>query len=137
MAVHRRLIAVRLASNRFARWLRGTPNALNSTSRFFVIRKFQGIVGRAYIGVRQKVGDMLGAISEAVVGAATIRAYGVEDRTAERIDVAVDDHRRAAIGAQARAVIAFTSGQLVSGADDRGGHRRRHGARGERHAHAR
>jgi len=82
---------------------------------FFVIRKFQGIVGRAYTQVRQKVGDMLGAISEAVVGAATIRAYGVEDRTAERIDVAVDDHRRAAIGAQARAVIAFTSGQLVSG----------------------
>ena len=82
---------------------------------FVVIRRFQGVVGRAYTGVRQKVGDMLGAISEAVVGAATIRAYGVEERTAERIDVAVDDHRRAAIGAQARAVIAFTSGQLVSG----------------------
>ena len=82
---------------------------------FFIIRTFQGIVGRAYTQVRQRVGDMLGAISEAVVGAATIRAYGVEDRTAARIDRAVDDHRRAAIGAQARAVIAFTSGQLVSG----------------------
>ncbi len=80
---------------------------------FYIIRKFQGIVGRAYTTVRQRVGDMLGAIAEAVVGASTIRAYGVEDRTAERIDVAVDDHRRAAIGAQARAVIAFTSGQLV------------------------
>jgi len=82
---------------------------------FYVIHTFQGIVGRAYTTVRQRVGDMLGAISEAVVGASTIRAYGVEDRTAERIDVAVDDHRRAAIGAQVRAVIAFTSGQLVSG----------------------
>jgi len=82
---------------------------------FFVIRKFQGIVGRAYTAVRQRVGDMLGAVAEAVVGAATIRAYGVEERTAARIDVAVDRHRRAAIGAQARAVIAFTSGQLVSG----------------------
>jgi len=82
---------------------------------FFVIRRFQGIVGRAYTQVRQRVGDMLGAVAEAVVGAATIRAYGVEERTAARIDIAVDRHRRAAIGAQARAVIAFTSGQLVSG----------------------
>ena len=82
---------------------------------FVVIRQFQGIVGRAYPRVRERVGDMLGGISEAVVGAATIRAYGVEDRTAARIDEAIDQHRRAAIGAQARAVVAFTSGQLVSG----------------------
>ena len=82
---------------------------------FVIIRKFQGIVGRAYTTVRERVGDMLGAISEAVVGAQAIRAYGVEDRTAERIDAAVENHRKAAIGAQARSVMAFTSGQLVSG----------------------
>ena len=82
---------------------------------FVIIRKFQGIVGRAYTRVRERVGDMLGAISEAVVGAQAIRAYGVEDRTAERIDAAVEQHRKAAIGAQARSVLAFTSGQLVSG----------------------
>ena len=81
----------------------------------FIIRRFQGIVGRAYTRVRERVGDMLGAISEAVVGAQAIRAYGVEDRTAERIDAAVEAHRKAAIGAQARSVVAFTSGQLVSG----------------------
>lgn len=82
---------------------------------FIIIRKFQGIVGRAYTRVRERVGDMLGAISEAVVGAQAIRAYGVEARTSERIDAAVEAHRKAAIGAQARSVIAFTSGQLVSG----------------------
>jgi putative ABC transport system ATP-binding protein len=82
---------------------------------FFIIRRFQGIVGRGYTKVRERVGDMLGAISEAVVGAQAIRAYGVEERTAERIDAAVEAHRKAAIGAQARSVIAFTSGQLVSG----------------------
>ena len=82
---------------------------------FFIIRQFQGIVGRAYTTVRERVGDMLAGISEAVVGAATIRAYGVEDRTAERIDVAVEEHRRAAVRAQTRAVMAFTTGQLVSG----------------------
>jgi putative ABC transport system ATP-binding protein len=82
---------------------------------FFIIRQFQGMVGRAYTRVREQVGNMLGAISEAVVGASTIRMYGVEDRTAERIDVTVDAHRRASIAAQVRAVMAFTTGQLVSG----------------------
>jgi ATP-binding cassette subfamily B protein len=57
---------------------------------FVIIRRFQGIVGRAYTKVRERVGDMLGAISEAVVGAQAIRAYAVEDRTAERIDAAVE-----------------------------------------------
>ncbi|EWT02907.1 multidrug ABC transporter ATPase [Intrasporangium oryzae NRRL B-24470] len=82
---------------------------------FIIIRRFQGIVGQAYTKVRERVGDMLGAISEAVVGAQAIRAYGVEDRTAARIDASVEAHRKAAIGAQARSVVAFTSGQLVSG----------------------
>jgi ATP-binding cassette subfamily B protein len=63
---------------------------------FFLIRHFQGVVGRAYTRVRQRVGEMLGAISEAVVGAATIRAYGIEQRTAARIDAAVEAHRKEA-----------------------------------------
>lgn len=81
----------------------------------FVIRRFQTIVGRAYTGVRERVGDLLAAVSESVVGAATIRAYGVEDRTAVRIDRAIEAHRSASIRAQVRSVIAFSSGQLVAG----------------------
>ncbi len=80
-----------------------------------VVRQFQKAVGRAYTSVRERVGDMLAAISEAVVGASTIRAYGVEERTAARIDAAVEAHRKAAIGAQVRSVLAFSSGQLVAG----------------------
>ena len=45
----------------------------------FVIRRFQNVVGRAYTQVRERVGDLLAAVSESVVGAATIRAYGVEE----------------------------------------------------------
>ena len=82
---------------------------------FFLIRQFQGIVGRAFTLVRERVGELLGAVSESVVGAATIRAYGVEDRTAARIDAAIENHRSAAVSAQIKAVAAFTSGQLVSG----------------------
>ncbi|NNM44776.1 ABC transporter ATP-binding protein [Knoellia koreensis] len=80
-----------------------------------VIRRFQRIVGRAYTVVRERVGDLLAAVSESVVGAATIRAYGVESRTAERIDDAIEAHRAAAIRAQVRSVVAFSSGQLVAG----------------------
>jgi ATP-binding cassette subfamily B protein len=58
---------------------------------------------------------MLSAISESVVGAATIRAYGVEQRTAGRIDQTVEAHRVASVRAQARSVVAFTSGQMTSG----------------------
>jgi ATP-binding cassette, subfamily B, bacterial len=81
----------------------------------FVIRRFQAIVGRAYTIVRERVGDLLAAVSESVVGAATIRAYGVEERTAQRIDAAIEAHRRASIRAQVRSVVAFSSGQLVAG----------------------
>jgi putative ABC transport system ATP-binding protein len=39
----------------------------------------------------------------------------VEERTAARIDAAIEGHRSAAIGAQVRSVVAFSSGQLVAG----------------------
>lgn len=81
----------------------------------FVIRRFQKVVGRAYTVVRERVGDLLAAVSESVVGAATIRAYGVEGRTGERIDQAIERHRAASIAAQVRSVVAFSSGQLVAG----------------------
>jgi ATP-binding cassette subfamily B protein len=81
----------------------------------FVIKRFQAIVGRAYTIVRERVGDLLAAVSESVVGAATIRAYGVEERTAHRIDGAIEAHRSASIRAQVRSVVAFSSGQLVAG----------------------
>jgi ATP-binding cassette, subfamily B, bacterial len=80
-----------------------------------LIRWFQPMLGRAYGEVRARVGDMLGAISESVVGAVTIRAYGVEERTAARMDAAIEDHRRSAIRAQVRSVLAFVSGQSFAG----------------------
>ncbi|MFX0538753.1 ABC transporter ATP-binding protein [Ornithinimicrobium sp. Y1847] len=80
-----------------------------------LIRRFQPMLGRAYGLVRERVGNMLGAISEAIVGAVTIRAYGVEDRTAARIDRAIEEHRSAAVKAQIRSVMAFSSGQAFAG----------------------
>ena len=80
-----------------------------------LVRRFQPMLGRAYSAVRARVGDMLGAISESIVGATTIRAFGVEERTAARIDRAIEDHRRSAVRAQVRSVMAFVSGQAFAG----------------------
>jgi ATP-binding cassette, subfamily B, bacterial len=82
---------------------------------FFGFRVLQRRVSVAYALVRQRVGEMLGAISESVVGADTIRAYAVERRTQERIDHAIGAHRSAAIRAQTAVAVSFSSGVLVSG----------------------
>lgn len=69
----------------------------------------------AFGQVRLRVGAMLSAVSEAVVGAHTIRAYGAADRTARRLDHAVAQHRDAAVRAQTLAALAFSVGVLLSG----------------------
>ena len=64
------------------------------------VRSFQRRLSVAYGLVRQRVGEMLGAVSESVVGAVTVRAYGVGDRTAARVDDAIDAHYRSSVKAQ-------------------------------------
>jgi putative ABC transport system ATP-binding protein len=82
---------------------------------FAFFRVLQRRVSAAYGLVRQRVGDMLAAISESIVGADTIRAYAVEHRTQERVDAAVAAHRAVAIRAQTTVAVSFSSGVLVSG----------------------
>ncbi|GAA4354355.1 ABC transporter ATP-binding protein [Angustibacter luteus] len=82
---------------------------------FFLAKPMQRRVSQAYAQVRERVGGVLSAVSESVVGAATIRAYSVERRTAERVDAAVQAHRDAAVGAQVRVAASFSLGVLVSG----------------------
>ncbi len=62
-------------------------------------RWFQQRLTVAFLLVRQKVGELLGVVAETVVGAPVVRAYGVEERTQERIDEAIDRHRTAAVRA--------------------------------------
>lgn len=81
---------------------------------FLVIRYGQKYVNRAYTLVRERVGAMLGAISEAVVGAETVRAYGVSERTGRRIGAAVEDTRSAQARSQVLVAATFSSGVLIS-----------------------
>ena len=82
---------------------------------FLLGRPMQRAVSAAYGLVRERVGGVLAAVSESVVGASTIRAYAVEERTAERVDEAVTAHRQAAIRAQVTVASTFSVGVLVSG----------------------
>lgn len=81
---------------------------------FLFLRPLQKRVNARYTAVRERVGAMLGAISEAVVGAETIRAYGVGTRTQRRIDGAVGATRGAMVRAQNLVAIVFSSGVLVA-----------------------
>ncbi|RCG33024.1 ABC transporter ATP-binding protein [Sphaerisporangium album] len=78
-----------------------------------VLPRFQRWVARAYTGVRERTGDMLAAVSETVVGSAVIRAYGSEERTARRIDAAVDAHRKAQTRAQKIVATTFPITELA------------------------
>ncbi|MGH3390315.1 MAG: ABC transporter transmembrane domain-containing protein, partial [Actinomadura sp.] len=79
----------------------------------FALRRFQRLISHAYTQVRERVGDMLSAVSESVVGASVIRAYAAEERTARRVDEAVDRHRRAQRRAQSLVALTFPSSELV------------------------
>jgi putative ABC transport system ATP-binding protein len=78
-------------------------------------KPLQRRVSVAYAAVRERVGEMLAAISESVVGADTIRAYAVQDRTQRRLDASITAHRGAAIKAQVMVALAFSGGFLTSG----------------------
>jgi ATP-binding cassette subfamily B protein len=80
----------------------------------FAIRLFQRKLQGAYGAVRERIGALLGAVAESVVGAPVIRAYGVQARTAERIDTAVSSTMNAQVKAQTIAATTFSLGELTA-----------------------
>lgn len=80
----------------------------------YMIRFFQSRLEIAYLTVREKVGQMLALIAETVVGAPVIRAYGIEKRTRERLEQAIEDHRDAGVRAGRLSSIFSGFGELSS-----------------------
>jgi putative ABC transport system ATP-binding protein len=78
------------------------------------IRVFQRALQSAYKVVRERIGELLGAVAESVVGAPVIRAYGVQERTGERIDGAVARTMKAQTRAQTIAATTFSFGELTA-----------------------
>lgn len=80
-----------------------------------VVRVYQRRLAAAYGQVRTRVAAMLAAVSESVVGAEVIRAYGVRQRTAQRLDDTIDHHRRAQFHALRTSVMSFSAGEVAAG----------------------
>ncbi|MGY1747898.1 ABC transporter ATP-binding protein [Modestobacter sp. SYSU DS0511] len=78
------------------------------------VKWFAKRLAAAYGVVRERVGDVLAAVGESVVGAPTVRAYGIRARTAARIDRAIDRHYRASVDAQKVTAGVYVSGELVA-----------------------
>ncbi len=79
------------------------------------LKWFAAAMSRAYDKVRATVGEMLGAISEPVVGASVVRAYGIEQRTQNRIDAAINTNYSANVKAQTITAFTFGSAGLSAG----------------------
>ena len=82
---------------------------------FASLRFLQRKMSAAYGLVRGKVGEMLSAIAEPVVGAQVVRSYAIERRTQARIDASIDDYRRASTRAQTWTAGTFSIGGLTAG----------------------
>ncbi|KAB2367644.1 ABC transporter ATP-binding protein [Actinomadura montaniterrae] len=80
----------------------------------FALRRFQRIVSARYMQVRERMGDLLAAVSESVVGAAVIRAHASEERTGRRVDETVDAFRSTQTRAQAMVALTFPVSELVA-----------------------
>jgi ABC-type multidrug transport system fused ATPase/permease subunit len=80
-----------------------------------VIRALQRRLAGAYGAVRQRTGALMAAISESVVGATVIRAYGVAGRTQRRLDASIDDLRLAQQRAIRTSVTGFSIGEVAAG----------------------
>jgi ATP-binding cassette, subfamily B, bacterial len=78
------------------------------------VRFFAARLAVVYGVVRERVGDVLAAVSEAVVGASTVRAYGIRERTAARLDRAIGRHYAAQVRAQRVTASVFVSGELMA-----------------------
>ncbi|HET8658910.1 MAG TPA: ABC transporter ATP-binding protein [Micromonosporaceae bacterium] len=80
-----------------------------------VIRALQQRLGGAFSEVRRRAAVMLGMVSESVVGAEVIRAYGVAGRSRRRLDHAIEEHRLARQRALRTTVASASIGELGAG----------------------
>jgi ABC-type multidrug transport system fused ATPase/permease subunit len=76
------------------------------------VRWFQRRLTVLYADVRVAVAAMLAAIAESVVGAGVIRAYGIRERTARRLDETIETNRRSRYRSQRLAVLGSQFGEL-------------------------
>jgi ATP-binding cassette, subfamily B, bacterial len=79
-----------------------------------VLRMLQRHLLAAWDDVRTKVGTMLAAVSEAVMGAAVIRGFGAQERVNVKVDRAIGEHRDSFVRAGTLSALLFPSGEVFA-----------------------
>lgn len=80
----------------------------------FVLSMVQRRLSIAYDTVRQRVGDVLAAISEAVLGNHVIRSYGAHEQSTKRLDDAIEGSRSSNVRAGVISAFLFPAGDVFS-----------------------
>jgi ATP-binding cassette, subfamily B, bacterial len=88
-------------------WRLTIPVVLLVGPLLFVMGTLQVSLSAAYDLVRVRVGQMLSEVSESVMGAAVVRAYGLEERIDSRVKRSVEARYRAQVHAHLRTAILF------------------------------
>jgi putative ABC transport system ATP-binding protein len=68
-----------------------------------VVSTMQSRLSAAFNAARTRVGEMLSEVSESVMGAAVVRAYGLDEQTHRKVAHAIDERYKAEVAAHFRA----------------------------------
>jgi ABC-type multidrug transport system fused ATPase/permease subunit len=96
-------------------WQLTIPIVLLVFPMLLVMGKLQAKMSAAYDLVRGRVGQMLSEVSESVMGAAVIRAYGLEERSDARVKRSIHARYRAHVLAHLRTATLWPMGTLFWG----------------------
>jgi putative ABC transport system ATP-binding protein len=91
----------------FYSWQLTIPVVLLVIPLLYVVSKMQARLSAAFDLVRARVGQMLSEVSESVMGAAVVRAYGLEERVDTRVKRSIRDRYNAQILAHFRTATLF------------------------------
>ena len=96
-------------------WQLTIPVVLMVIPMLLLVAKLQGSLSAAFDLVRMRVGEMLSEVSEAVMGAAVVRAYGLEDRVDRRVKRSIRERYDAQVLAHFRTATMFPMATIFWG----------------------
>jgi ATP-binding cassette, subfamily B, bacterial len=96
-------------------WQLTIPVVLLVIPLLAIVLRMQAALSAAYDLVRTRVGEMLSEVSESVMGAGVVRAYGLEEQTDVRVKRSIHRRYRAQVNAHLRAATMFPIAVLFWG----------------------
>jgi ATP-binding cassette subfamily B protein len=108
-------IVVTLAIMLAYSWRLTLPIVILVVPMLMLMGKLQAKMSAAYDQVRGRVGQMLSEVSESVMGAAVVRAYGLERHVDSRVKRSIRERYRAHLVAHLRTAMLWPTGTLFWG----------------------